>query len=118
MAKLLKVLQKDSRGYLILLVMPFFDHLSKQRESRCSSQQDMTFKTKFMGGVLSKSRIILAVCLWILLSKMVGGIASILFEFCFNMSGHESILFEIYRLPTRSSIMFEKIDMLGVLLRN
>ena len=30
MAKLLKVLQEDSRGYLILLVMPFFDHLSKQ----------------------------------------------------------------------------------------
>lgn len=39
MAKLLKVLQKDSRGYLILLVMPFFDHLSKQENQDAASSR-------------------------------------------------------------------------------
>lgn len=44
------------------------------------------FQNEIYGRSPCKIQIILSVCLWILLSEMVGGIASILFEFCFNMT--------------------------------
>ena len=67
--KIGKAVEGVARGYLILLVMPFFAHLSKQENQYAAGSRTWLSKRNSWEESLQKSRIILAVCLWILLSK-------------------------------------------------
>lgn len=85
-----------------------FCSFEQTRESRCSRQQDMTFKTKFMGGVLAKPG---------LSSPFVSGFfcpKSLveLLRFCsnfFNMSRHESILLKSTDFLLGRTLCFKKL---------